>query len=68
MDEVEVTQADVQAKRRLIVIAVEAGENLEVDWDGDFAYWELVGALRGAKKIVEAQEFVDTSDDEDGDV
>lgn len=53
--------------RRLIILAIEEGEDPEIDWEGDFAYYELLSALERAHSILENRQFEDDniSDQED---
>lgn len=55
---------------RLIVVKVQPGQDVQVDWDGDFAYWELIAALKRAIDKMEDQRIEDEineqlRDDED---
>jgi len=43
--------------RRLVILALEEGAEPEVDWEGDFAYWEILAALERATQLVEEMQF-----------
>lgn len=43
--------------RRLIIIALEPGQKPEIDWEGEFEYWELLAALEKAHAMLEEQEY-----------
>lgn len=58
--------------RRLIILAVEQGEDIEMDYDGKFALWEVRAALEQAMDWVNEQmleeyeaEFDSDEDEED---
>ena len=38
--------------RRLIVLAVEEGMSLEIDYEGEWDVWEALAALKEAVRIV----------------
>lgn len=46
-------------QRRLIIVAVEEGEEPSIDYDGDFAYWEVQGALSRALELLERMQWED---------
>lgn len=56
-----------ESRRRLIIIAVVEGEDIEVDFDGAFAWWELNAALQRALDITEAEQFADEAENEEED-
>lgn len=56
--------------RRLIILAWEEGEDLELDWEGEFSFWEIRKALERAIEQIEKEEFLmeveeDMNDDEE---
>jgi hypothetical protein len=62
-------------RRRLIILVVEQGEEIEMDYDGQFALWEVRAALEEAMEWIQTQildEYAaelksDESDDEGDD-
>ena len=44
--------------RRLIILAWEEGADLELDWEGEFAFWEIRKALERAIEKIEEEEFL----------
>lgn len=60
--------------RRLIILVVEQGEEIEMDYDGVFALWEVKAALEQAMDWISVQmleeyeaEFDNGEDTDEGD-
>lgn len=53
--------------RRLIILAVEPGLDVEVDWEGEWDFWELLAVLNRAADIIEDwwHETLDQDKEED---
>ena len=53
--------------RRLIIIVVEDGKDPEVDWEGPFAYYELIAAMNRAQDMLEESRFQQEAEESDKD-
>lgn len=57
--------------RRLIILVVEQGEEIEMDYDGEFALWEVRAAIEQAldwvneQMIAEYEQQFPSDDDEE---
>jgi hypothetical protein len=52
-------------ERRLVILAVEPGQDPEIDWEGEWAYWELYAVLDRAASILEEREAEEANNGEE---
>ncbi len=46
--------------RRMIIVVAEVGQDVEVEYEGEFAVYEVLAILRRAMEMVEEEDILET--------